>query len=44
MSQFDPSRHREKYEKERLNTQVKRFQLTEEGKLPEAKQETPTEH
>lgn len=37
-SQFDPSAHRERYEKERLNSNIKRFQLTEDGRLPEAPQ------
>lgn len=37
-SQFDPSAHRERYEKERLNSNIKRLQLTEDGRLPEGEQ------
>lgn len=35
MSQFDPSAHWDRYEQERINSNVKRFELTEEGKIPE---------
>ena len=34
VSQFDPSAHRDRYEKERLNSEIKRMQLTEDGQLP----------
>lgn len=34
LDQFDPSAHRERYEKERINSGVKRMQLTDEGQLP----------
>ncbi len=36
VSQFDPSAHRARFEKERLNSNVKRMELTDEGRLPVA--------
>ena len=39
VDQFDPSAHRERYEKERLNSEVKRMQLTDDGQLPKAEAE-----
>jgi len=42
VDQFDPSKHRERYEKERINSGIKRMQLTEDGQLPKA--EAAPEH
>ena len=39
MKQFDPTAHRERYEKERLNSNIKRLPLNEDGTL--AKTDTP---